>query len=393
MYQLRNKWVKSMICAALIFVFATAGMKDYAQAEEQVEQTTAAAAVELTAGIKHIAGVKGFKTVITRSELPEQAQAFSHITVQSSNAPFAVSEVGVEAYAGLPEPYSETGINSGLPNGGTYNVLTILYDSNRHPLAYNETTVTVTGDEATQPTQPTQPDPTKPSDPNNYGSDIDPNYNSVGESPFTDITNQYWAFSAIQDLVTRSVISGYPDGKFRPERVVTRAEFAKIMVLAAGLDPVKVDKSTFSDIKSTDWEAPFVEAAKPYLNAYKLTNGKLVFKPDAPATREDVAVAIVKLKGYNKTKMPDRTIIQAMFKDYNSISSYAKDYVALAVENNLVSGFPDETFRAQQAVTRAQAASMLWRAYQYGDENKEENSDDSEPAETGDGEEIVEFTE
>ncbi|AZN43256.1 S-layer homology domain-containing protein [Paenibacillus albus] len=394
MNRVRNRWVKSMVCAALIFVFATGGLKDYAHAEEtgtqQAEQSTAVAAVELTAGVKHIAGVKGFKTVITRSQLPEQAQAFTHITVQSSNAPFAVSELGVEEFVGRPELYSETGYNSGLPSGGTYYALTILYDNNRHPLAYNETTVTVAGDEGTQPTEP---DPVKSTDPNSYGSDIDPNYDTVGESPFTDITNKYWAFSAIQDLVTRNVIAGYPDGKFRPERVVTRAEFAKIMVLAAGLNPVKVDKSTFSDIKATDWEAPFVEAAKPYLNAYKLTNGKLVFKPDAPATREDVAVAIVKLKGYNKTKLPDRTIIQAMFKDYNSISSYAKDYVALAVENNLVSGFPDETFRAQQAVTRAQAASMLWRAYQYGDENKEDNSDDSEPAETGDGEEVVEFTE
>ncbi|REE85314.1 S-layer family protein [Paenibacillus taihuensis] len=118
-------------------------------------------------------------------------------------------------------------------------------------------------------------------------------------------------------LLNRSVISGYPDGKFRPERVVTRAAFAKIMVLAAGLNPVKVSKTSFSDIKPSDWEAPFVEAAKSYLNGYKQANGKLVFKPDAPATREDVAVAIVKLKGYNKTKLPDRTIIQAMFKDYN----------------------------------------------------------------------------
>ncbi|WP_308637394.1 S-layer homology domain-containing protein [Paenibacillus silvisoli] len=393
MKQVRNKLVRSMVCVALVFGMGAVGAKEYAHAEEAVvvQAEAPAAAVELTAGVKHITGVKSFKTVVTRSELPAEVQAaFTQITVQSSNAPFAVREVGIEAYIGRPDPYSAYGYNSGVPSGGTYYVLTTLFDDNRHALAYYETTVIVPDDEQTQPSGPA---PVQPSNPNNYGSDIDPGYNSVGESPFTDITNQYWAFSAIQDLVTRNVLSGYPDGKFRPERVVTRAEFAKIMVLAAGLDAKRVTTSTFTDIKASDWEAPFVEAAKSYLSGYKLSSGKLVFKPDAPATREDVAVAIVKLKGYNKTKLPDRTIIQAMFKDYNSISSYAKDYVALAIENNLVSGFPDETFRAQQPVTRAQAAAMLWRAYRYGDENKEENADESDSVELTGGEERVEFPE
>ncbi|MBP3965302.1 S-layer homology domain-containing protein [Paenibacillus lignilyticus] len=384
MNRVRNLALKSLLCVALIVVLASTSLNNYSYAEE----TAASSAVQITSGLKHIPGVKSFKTIINRAELPEQAQLFTHITVQSSNAPFAVNEVGVAAYVGLPEPYSASGYNSSFANGGTYYALTILYDDNRNPLAYNETKVNVLNEEQTQPTQPSLP-----SNPNNYGNDIDPNYNSVGGSQFTDITNQYWAFSAILDLNTRNVISGYPDGKFRPDKVVTRAEFAKIMVLAAGLTPAKVTKTSFSDIKATDWEAPFVEAAKSYLSGYKLSSGKLVFKPDAPATREDVAVAIVKLKGYNKTKLPDRTIIQAMFKDYNSISSYAKDYVALAIENNLVSGFPDETFRAQQPVTRAQAAAMLWRAYQYGDENKEESGDDEEVVDMVDGEtvEIVEF--
>ncbi|CAK4840672.1 unnamed protein product [Aphanomyces euteiches] len=142
------------------------------------------------------------------------------------------------------------------------------------------------------------------------------------------------------------------------------------MVLAAGLTPEKVTSTTFTDIKPTDWYTPFIEAAKDYLNGYSLSNGKLIYDPNAPATREDVAVALVKLKGYDKSRLADRSIIQAMFKDYDSISAYALDYIALAVENKLVSGFPDETFKGQMSVTRAQAASMLFRAYQYANDNK-----------------------
>jgi hypothetical protein len=211
-----------------------------------------------------------------------------------------------------------------------------------------------------------------PNGPLQYGSDIDPNYNSMGVALFSDVDNQNWAYNAIKDLTTRKVLTGYPDGKFRPDKIVTRAEFAKIMVLAAGLTPTKVTSTSFTDIKPTDWYTPFIESAKEYLSGYSLSNGKIIYDPEAPALREDIAVAIVKLKGYNKTRLADRSIIQAMFKDYNGISDYAKDYVALAVENSLVSGFPDETFKAQQPVTRAQAAAMLWRAYQYGNDNKDE---------------------
>lgn len=222
-----------------------------------------------------------------------------------------------------------------------------------------------------KPTSPPKPNQPSKTDASKYGSDIDPNYNQVAAALFSDVDNQHWAFSAISDLNTRQVLSGYPDGKFRPDKVVSRAEFAKIMVLAAGLNPINVNSTSFTDIKPSDWFTPYIEAAKDYLSGYSLPNGRIIYDPDAPALREDIAVAIVKLKGYDKTRFPDQSIIEAMFTDFQSISDYAKDYVALAVEGKLVSGFPDETFRAQQPITRAQAAAMLYRAYQYGNDNKD----------------------
>ncbi|GAA0135252.1 hypothetical protein YSY43_20920 [Paenibacillus sp. YSY-4.3] len=97
----------------------------------------------------------------------------------------------------------------------------------------------------------------------------------------------------------------------------------------------------------------------------------------APATREVVAVALVKLKGYDANRPPDQSTIEAMFKDYAGISESAKSYVTLAVENGLVSGFQDEKFRPQATVTRAETTVMLWRAYQYGNDNKEKTTPSS----------------
>lgn len=188
---------------------------------------------------------------------------------------------------------------------------------------------------------------------------------------FTDLPSTHWAYNYISEMVNRKVISGYPDAKFRPNNTITRAEFAKIMITASGITPKKVNYSSFSDIEATNWASPFVESVKDYMTGYRTADGKYIFNPSAPATREDVAVALVKLKGYDASRLPDQSTLEAMFKDYAGISESAKSYVALAVENGLVSGFQDETFRPQATITRAEATVMLWRAYQYGNDNKE----------------------
>ncbi|CAH1215644.1 hypothetical protein PAECIP111893_03994 [Paenibacillus plantiphilus] len=136
-------------------------------------------------------------------------------------------------------------------------------------------------------------------------------------------------------MVNRKVISGYPDGKFRPNNTITRSEFAKIMITASGITPKKVNYSSFSDIEATNWASPFVESVKDYMMGYRTADGKYIFNPSAPATREDVAVALVKLKGYDVNRLPDQSTIEAMFKDYAGISESAKSYVSLAVENGL----------------------------------------------------------
>ena len=183
---------------------------------------------------------------------------------------------------------------------------------------------------------------------------------------FDDVPTTHWAFEYISELVERNVLSGYPDGRFRPNNTVSRAEFAKIMVVAAGINadrPEYINNIHFEDMQN-HWANPFVNAGRNYLTGY-VSGGKRYFRPDQPALREDIAVAIVALKGYN-TNLADLSIIRAMFKDYDAISLSIRPFVSTAVEKGLMSGYPDETFRPQNTVTRAEAATMLWRAYQYG---------------------------
>jgi len=195
---------------------------------------------------------------------------------------------------------------------------------------------------------------------------------------FNDVDADFWAFTYIAEMAEREVLSGYPNGNFYPNNTVTRAEFAKIMCLAAGLTVNAVNSTSYDDVKVSSWYAPFVECGKYFLSGY-IADGKKYYKPEDKALREDIAVALVKLKGYD-TSVYDESILKAMFTDWKSISEGARKYVSVAVENGLISGYEDNTFRGQASITRAEAATLLWRAYQYGNGNKVfEKEDFNEP--------------
>lgn len=206
-----------------------------------------------------------------------------------------------------------------------------------------------------------------------YGEELKNAPTKTYEQKFSDVPENYWAFGYISEMAERGVLNGYPDGKFYPNSQVTRAEFAKIMTVAAGLNIAEPTMQIFSDVKITDWYAPYVHTAKEYLSAYN-QNGSSYYLPNTPALREDIAVALVKLKGYSTTGA-DMTTVTRMFSDYQSISGDARIYVAAAIENGLISGYDDGTFRGQNSITRAEAATLLWRAYQYGNANKTYGND------------------
>lgn len=199
------------------------------------------------------------------------------------------------------------------------------------------------------------------------------NYNSIfsGSQPvqtkeykqkFWDVDKTHWAFDAIAELTDRGAINGYSDGSFKPQNTVTRAEWAKIMIQAAGLSANDYTVR-FTDMDG-HWATPYVNAAANYLTAFSDNS----YRPDQATTREDVTMAMVKLKGYDLGEV-DYSVL-SKFNDVASISNSMKVYVAIAVEKGLINGFEDGTFRGQATLTRAEAATLLWRAFQFGNDNK-----------------------
>ena len=203
-----------------------------------------------------------------------------------------------------------------------------------------------------------------------YGEEYQYQPTKIYSQKFEDVPKTHWAFDYIAEMTERGVLNGYPDGRFYPENNITRAEFAKIMTVASGMSIDMSDTDTiYDDISDDDWFAPYARCAQDYLNGFGNGSG-LYFRPNQLAVREDIVVAIVKLKGYSIFGA-DVSMLSTMFSDSSSISMLAKKYVAIAIERGIISGYEDGTFRGQSSISRAEAAAILWRAFQYGDDNKE----------------------
>ena len=70
----------------------------------------------------------------------------------------------------------------------------------------------------------------------------------AGRHVFTDLPASHWADDPVQYLVSQGVVSGYADGTFHPESLVTRAQFAKVLVGAMGWTVTAPDSPTFNDV-------------------------------------------------------------------------------------------------------------------------------------------------
>src|SRR5437588_6700528 len=81
---------------------------------------------------------------------------------------------------------------------------------------------------------------------------------------FVDVNEGDWADDPIQYLVDQGVMTGYADGTFRPNENVTRAQFAKMLVVAMGWPVQTPSTPTFSDVPASDWAYGYIETAPPH---------------------------------------------------------------------------------------------------------------------------------
>ena len=123
--------------------------------------------------------------------------------------------------------------------------------------------------------------------------------NWSSENNFSDVSADKWYNNAVSTLCHMGVLGGYSDGTFRPNAPITRAEFAKIAVSFSQANDSAV-YSYFTDVKTTDWFAPYVTAAKDSSLIEGYSDGS--FKPENRITRAEACAIVNRVLGRKPSK-------------------------------------------------------------------------------------------
>lgn len=187
-------------------------------------------------------------------------------------------------------------------------------------------------------------------------------YASTGKQPlFTDISAYPWAIDAINTLHQKGIIKGMGDGTFGCERHVSRADFTLMLVRLLGKNAEFTEN--FTDVTPDKYYYKEIGIAK----ALGITSGRdgKTFDPTGNISREDMAVMVYRLLQAENILNGDKKInLSAKFSDFQNISEYAIDAVAVLVKNELLSGYETGEFKPQGFATRAETAVFLNRVWE-----------------------------
>ena len=167
-------------------------------------------------------------------------------------------------------------------------------------------------------------------------------------------TASHWSRPAVLQLIMRGAVQGFPDGTFRPEAAVTRAQFAVIIANAFGwAEPGDVPLSFRDRVPS--WAVPGVKAAVARGIIAGYPDGR--FLPDKPITRAEMAVLVDRALGLKDGESP-------VFQDEGKIPGWALAAVRRTAAAGVVQG-AGGYFRPLATATRGETAALIAKALAY----------------------------
>ncbi|WP_161601451.1 S-layer homology domain-containing protein [Paenibacillus luteus] len=168
---------------------------------------------------------------------------------------------------------------------------------------------------------------------------------------FSDIAG-HWGEERIKQAAKNGIVSGYPDGTFKPNRTVTRAEFAVMLLNTLKLqgEGTKLNFTDGADIGAWAQIAISLAVREGWMNGYD--DGS--FRPNAEITRAEMAVVIAGVLG-----KPFGANAVTHFSDDADIPLWAKSSVAAVQQAGIMQGKDAGQFVPQDRATRAEAVTVL----------------------------------
>lgn len=180
---------------------------------------------------------------------------------------------------------------------------------------------------------------------------------SVSAVSLTDISN-HWSVNSVQRWVDAEILTGYPDGFFRPNKEITRAEFAHILVKNLGL--TGTSSKVFPDVAEGHWASASINAcaANGIVNGYD--DGS--FKPNRFITRVEAMAMFVRAMKVDMdfTKEYALEYLAELFKDSDKIPGWGCQYAAAMVNIGAMQG-SDQKLNPVSNITRGEVATILDR--------------------------------
>ena len=186
---------------------------------------------------------------------------------------------------------------------------------------------------------------------------------------FSDIDHGFWAYKEIDSLTNMGIITGYPNDKYLPQKLVTRAEYASMVIKTIGQENIPIETMySFEDVDNNHWAWNYILRAvnldilKPVNNSY--------FYPDDYITRSEVITFLVNiLKSEDITKKEAIIALQNSFDDFDEIPDWFKVTAGKAEVLNVIAKEPprERYLDYDKYVNRAQMAVFLARLKQITD--------------------------
>lgn len=184
-----------------------------------------------------------------------------------------------------------------------------------------------------------------------YFSNLEAVYSKTYEpSIYVDVPKNHWAYSSIEQLNKSGLVKGFPNGTFKAEATITRAEAASLIARALQLKATK--PPSFTDVKKNHYA--YNEIAAVAEKGIVIGKGNNKFDPSGKLTRAEMATILT--RAYELTGEAD-----IHFTDVNK-QHWAYKSIEKLVANNLTTGFTDNTFRPGRHLNRAEFVTFLARA-------------------------------
>lgn len=184
----------------------------------------------------------------------------------------------------------------------------------------------------------------------------------TGFASFSDISESHFYKDAIEFLQDAGVVKGYDDGTFRPDNLISKAEFLKMAFNQSGYaPPERLYKTPFRDVDPGSYYSAFVKKGLE-MDIINFNPETPIYLPASPISRIEAIKMIMKIKGIPTPYVSEKTgslfeDIESSSPDFHIIHSAEKTNIFISTE------FP--LFLPHRSLKRGEAAELIYLADQY----------------------------